>query len=89
MTLWIRAFIALERQVIRLSQEIKEIRMDLTKLNASNDAMKAAIDSAVAKIQDLANQLKGSGAADQAAVDAVADQITAEAQALSDAVAAN
>lgn len=63
-------------------------RMDLTKLQAAV-AQETAIDqSAVVLIQQIADALKASSS-DQAAVDALADQLSASASTLASAITAN
>lgn len=61
---------------------------DLSKLQAAVTANTNAEGSAIALLQGLADELKKANG-DQAAVDALADQISVQATALSAAVVAN
>jgi chromosome segregation ATPase len=78
----------IRRTVDDLVDQQEATRMDLSKLQAAV-AQETAIDqSAVVLIQQIADALKATNG-DQAAVDALADQLSASASTLAGAVTAN
>lgn len=76
------------RRVKLLLEGYIKVMANLDSLKAALEADTSATNSAITLIEELAAQIKAVSA-DQAAVDALADQFAAQAKALADAVAAN
>lgn len=76
--------------LIRISKHLNILHMDLKKLTDAATANTNAVNSATTLFQELAQEIKDANSSgDQAAVDAIADQISQSAGALSDAIVAN
>src|SRR5438477_7628779 len=74
--------------VIRINHKMEELMATLADLQATVTAEDTVIDSAVALIQGLADQIAALQP-NQAAIDALAADIQAKSQSLADSVAAN
>lgn len=84
------ALARIEQTLDRIMRYQEELGMDLTKLQAAVAAETQVDQSAVVLIQQIADALKAANASgDQAAVDALAAQLSASAATLGSAVAAN
>lgn len=71
------------------NQKLDSIMADLSKLQDAVSQEDTVIDSAITLIQGLADEIKNLPAGDQDAIDALAADVQAKAQALAEAVAAN
>ncbi len=71
-----------------LHRKVDHLMADFTKLEAAVAKETTVVDSAIALIQGLAEEIRNLPA-DQAKIDELADSVDARAQALADAVEAN